>query len=219
MRVAPKASPAVSKLRKLLENERSRDRRLRASLEKLTARAPQGFNDIFTAALEERDRQMADLQREADERAAEIKEITAQADRRFEELKASNQEAAGARAEAERRYELLVSANETVERLDALLRERNTAIEALYSQIASLQDRIAGLESGLELQAPPQPKAEITGLNAQIHSLQTQLAIVTQAAEERLVALEQNAQAVADLRSLLVEKERALEKLREASTP
>lgn len=204
-------SRAIQDLRKILERERAGEKKLRAALESLSVSGSQSLNAALAGALEERDRQMADLQRETDARLAEVEDIKKEANLReqeaeekAEEIRAIKKEADHrleelqvAISEAEQRQALLVRSNAAVETLDAALKTRNAEVESLREQLALLQAQ----------QSPPSGDAHVLGLHAQIESLQMQLQVVTQAAEERLIALQSNVAAVHELRRQLEERE------------
>jgi len=221
------SSSALSDLRKILKRERAREKELRAAIEPLSSGGPQTLSAAFAGALEERDRRMVELQREADQRLAELEETKIEADTRLKSadkrLAMLNEAVAESErlrahadnlqqllersnaavenldkalkeitAEAQRREELLVQSNQMVEQLDSALRARDQALETSQRQAAELS---ALLHASAD--------AQVTALLGQVESLQTQLEIMTQAAQERLVALESNAQAVQELQARL----------------
>jgi chromosome segregation ATPase len=218
---------SVKELRDLLAAQRHRDKELQLQLRKLAKLPSQSLNDAFASVLEERDRRLAELQREADQRLAELEETKTEADTRLKsadhrlaELNRAGAESERLRAHAENLQQLLEKSNDAVERTDVALKEitaeakhreelliqstrtveeLDAALRAKSDEVSALQGQIAALGS----QAPNAEDARVLSLQAQVESLRTQLDIMSQAAQERLVALESNAQAVQDLRAKL----------------
>ncbi|HET9393753.1 MAG TPA: hypothetical protein VFO29_09595 [Candidatus Rubrimentiphilum sp.] len=221
------AAKTLKELRDILARQRRRDKEMRAQLQKL-AKLPSGnLSDAFASALEERDRRLAELQREADQRLAELEETKTEADtrlrsadRRLQQLNDAVAESERLRAHAENLQQLLERSNDAVERTDKALKEitveaqrRETLLVESNQMIAQLDAALRAKDADLavsqsqaaELNALLHASADtqVAALLAQIESLQTQLQIMTQAAQERLVALESNAQAVRDLQARL----------------